>query len=166
MLSIVRFEPEHLGGCRRVFETIPDWFGIPASNEAYLRGLGELPAWVALENAEVLGFASVRPHFKQSAELEVLAVRRDRHRRGIGRGLVDACEEWARRRGVLWLHVKTLGPSDPDPGYANTRAFYRSLGFFPLFETELWGPENPTLVSVRQLDRPVEHPVAVEEEAP
>jgi GNAT superfamily N-acetyltransferase len=166
MVSIVRFEPAHLGGCRRVFETIPDWFGIPASNEKYLGDLLELPAWSALEGDEVVGFASVREHFAQSAELEVLAVRRDRHRAGIGRALVAACELWLRGRGVIWLHVKTLAASDPDPGYRRTRAFYRALGFFPLFEAELWGPANPTLVSVRQLDRPVEHAVAVEQETP
>ncbi|HEU4428353.1 MAG TPA: GNAT family N-acetyltransferase [Myxococcota bacterium] len=151
MPAIVPFEPAHLPACRAIFETIPEWFGIAASNEKYLRELGELPAFVAVESDAVVGFASLRTHFPEAAELEVLAVRRDLHRRGAGRALVSHCEDWLRARGVAWLHVKTLAPSDPDPGYAKTRAFYRALGFAPLFETELWGPGNPTLISVKRL---------------
>jgi len=151
MPTIAPFESTHLPACRAVFETIPDWFGTPASNEKYLRELAELPAFVALEGGAVIGFASLRPHTPEAAELEVLAVRRDLHRRGAGRALVAHCEAWLRERGVGWLHVKTLAPSSPDAGYAKTRAFYRALGFAPLFETELWGPENPTLISVKKL---------------
>jgi hypothetical protein len=48
--------------------------------------------------------------------------------------------------------VKTLAPSDPDPGYEATRAFYAAAGFRPL-ETlpQVWGPENPCLLMVRPL---------------
>ena len=50
------------------------------------------------------------------------------------------------------LHVKTLAPSDPDPGYAATRAFYAAAGFRPLeVLPEVWGPENPCLLMVRPL---------------
>jgi len=36
--------------------------------------------------------------------------------------------------------------------YARTRAFYRALGFLPLEErTDIWGPENPCLISVKAL---------------
>ena len=60
--------------------------------------------------------------------------------------------EELRQRGFAVLHVKTLAPSHPDPFYARTRAFYRALGFEPVFETPLlWGPENPALVSVKLL---------------
>lgn len=151
MPSIVPYAPAHAAACRRIFETIPEWFGIAESNEKYLRELAELPSFVALSAHEVVGFVSLRRHFPESAELEVLAVRRDLHRAGCGRGLVEHCERWLRERGVSWLHVKTLAPSDPDPGYRATRAFYGALGFAPLFETELWGPENPTVVLVKTL---------------
>lgn len=174
MVTIVAFRPAHLRACREIFGTLGDWFGIAESNEKYLRELSELPAFVAVVRRRVVGFASLRRHFPGAAELEVLAVRRDLHRRGIGRALIARCEAWCALRGVEMLHVKTLAPSDPDAGYARTRAFYRALGFVPLFETELWGPENPMLVAVKalkargsaQLDRPIEQPIAVEQESP
>ena len=36
-------------GCEAVFATLPDWFGLPESNEAYLADLALLPAWVATD---------------------------------------------------------------------------------------------------------------------
>lgn len=81
-----------------------------------------------------------------------MAVLPGHHRQGIGRDLLRHAEAVARSRGGRWLHVKTLGPSDPYPPYARTRAFCEGMGFAPLFETkELWGEKNPALVSVKPL---------------
>lgn len=151
-ISIETFHERHHASCAAILDALPDWFGIPESNARYLEGLFALPAFVAVRGDDVLGFASLRMHFERSAELEVMAVRPDRHRRGVGRALVDHCERWLRARGVVVFHVKTLAPSHPDPFYARTRAFYRALGFEPVFETPaLWGPDNPSLISVKLL---------------
>jgi hypothetical protein len=53
--------------------------------------------------------------------------------------------------GCRALHVKTLGPTHPDRGYAKTRAFYRSVGFLPLEETNGLWPDNPCLIMVKWL---------------
>ena len=48
--------------------------------------------------------------------------------------------------------MKTLAPSDPDPSYAATRAFYAAVGFLPLEELpQVWGPQNPCLLMVKAL---------------
>jgi ribosomal protein S18 acetylase RimI-like enzyme len=81
-----------------------------------------------------------------------MAVAPNDHREGIGRALLGHIESDARAQGGGWLHVKTLGPSHPDPYYARTRAFYEAMGFEPLFEsTTIWGPDNPALVLVKQV---------------
>jgi coenzyme F420-0:L-glutamate ligase/coenzyme F420-1:gamma-L-glutamate ligase len=65
-------------------------------------------------------------------------------------------------RGIPYLHVKTLGPSRPDPGYDATRSFYEAVGFVALEELHgLWDENNPTLVLVKDVRpgftvRPVE----------
>ena len=75
-----------------------------------------------------------------------MAVLPEQHRRGIGRALVERAAAYARAEGLTLLHVKTLAPSDPDPGYAATRRFYEAVGFMPLEELpQVWGPENPCL---------------------
>lgn len=150
--TIHPFQSTHHPACAAILGSLRDWFGLPESNARYLQGLFELPAFVAVRADEVVGFASLRAHFERSAELEVMAVRPDLHRRGVGRALVAHCEGWLRERGFAVLHVKTLAPSHPDPFYARTRSFYRALGFEPVFESSaLWGPENPALVSVKFL---------------
>ena len=45
------------------------------------------------------------------------------------------------------LQVKTFGPSGASEEYERTRAFYESVGFWPLEErTDIRGPENPCLI--------------------
>jgi GNAT superfamily N-acetyltransferase len=81
-----------------------------------------------------------------------MAVDRHCHRNGTGRALLDWAQEWCERAGVRWLHVKTRGPSTPDPGYDVTRKFYLACGFEPLFETlDLWGPENAALILIKTI---------------
>ncbi len=151
-VDVVPFRDEHLADCEAILAALPDWFGIPESNRGFIRGLSELPAFVALQDGAVVGFASLRLHTERSAELEVLAVRPEIHRRGAGSALVASCEAWLRRRGVTLLHVKTLAPSHPDPFYARTRAFYLAHDFQPLFESDAFsGAENPLLVLVKSL---------------
>jgi GNAT superfamily N-acetyltransferase len=150
--EIVPFDASMTLACERILAALPDWFGIPASNEAYIRSLPRLTTFVARLGGVVVGFVALEQHFPESAENHVLAVHPDHHRQGIGRALLRHAEEWLRSRGVELFHVKTLGPSDPYPPYADTRAFYQALGFRPLFETTaLWGPENPALVLAKAL---------------
>lgn len=150
--TIVPFAPPFQRECEALIAALPDWFGIPESNAAYLRNLSLLPSWVALLESRVAGAMTLQQHFPSAFEVHFMAVHPDHHRQGIGRALLHHAEEAARSRGGLWLHVKTLGPSHPDPFYARTRAFYTSMGFAPLFETTaLWGAENPALVLVKRL---------------
>lgn len=97
----------------------------------------------------MLGLISGRRHFPECAEIELLAVRPDRHRRGVGRALVDAFAAHHAGEGVRIIEVKTLGPSHPDEGYARTRAFYLGIGFLRIEETDLWGDDNPALFLCR-----------------
>ena len=149
---IVPFEFNHLAECERILTSLPDWFGIPESNEDYLRNLATLPSWVALRNESVVGAITLETHLPRSREVYFMAVAPSDHRQGVGSALLDHLESEARSHGGGWLHVKTLGPSNPDPYYARTRAFYLAKGFEPLFESPtIWGPENPTLVLLKQV---------------
>jgi ribosomal protein S18 acetylase RimI-like enzyme len=85
---------------------------------------------------------------------EVNCVAVDSEHRGQGRGarLHARAEEWLVDQGACTLQVKTLAESHPSTAYAETRKFYRALGFKPLevFPT-LWAPHLPVLQLVKVL---------------
>ena len=150
-------EIEHRAGgsgaiCETILASLPEWFGIAESNAAYARAAEEGPAWLALDGDEAVGLMILRRHPDAAAENWLLAVRRERRGDGVGRRLIAAAVEWAAGDGAAYLLVKTLGPSHPSEPYAETRAFYRAMGFEPLEElTEIWGEENPCLLMVLPL---------------
>lgn len=142
------YEPD----CSKIIAALPDWFGIPEANAAYLESLNKFPSWVAIKDERVVGVIKLAESYPGSFEIHFLAVHPDFHRQGVGRKLVNLVQEEARKREGKWLHVKTLSPSHPDPYYARTREFYFALGFSPLFETDaLWGPENPAVILIKAL---------------
>ncbi len=153
MQSTIReLKPADVPACARILADLLDWFGIEASNRAYLESLSRLPAAVAEADGRIVGFAAIELHNPVSAEIHVMGVERIRHRQGVGRELVRWAREASRARGARWLHVKTRGPATPDPEYAHRRAFYLAQGFEPLFESlSLWGAENAALILVSSL---------------
>ena len=126
-----------------------DWFGIEEATQGYIQAAAALPTFAVEPD---LAFLCVKQHTPRAAELYVMGVRREHHRRGIGRGLVRAAESWCRARGIRYLHVKTLGPSNSSPGYDATRAFYEAQGFVALEEMHgFWDEENPALILVKDV---------------
>jgi len=107
---------------------------------------------VAKVDGEAAGLLALRPTSPAARELHVLAVRREHHRRGIGRALVERAAAYAREEGFSLLRAKTLGPGIEDEGYAGTRAFYEAVGLVPVeVIPAVWGAENPCLIMVRPL---------------
>ena len=133
--------------CERVLRDLPEWFGIEEATAAYIRDVAELPTFGIGDDA----ILSLKLHTPRAAEVYVMGVRRDRHRQGLGGALLDAAEAYLRARGVEYLQVKTLGPSDDDEGYAGTRAFYEARGFVPLEEIHGLWEHNPCLLLVKAL---------------
>jgi GNAT superfamily N-acetyltransferase len=133
--------------CESILRELPDWFGIEEATLDYIEAVAELPTFAAGEDA----FLSLKLHYPKAAEVYVMGVRPNAHRRGLGTALLGAAEEYLRARDVEYLQVKTLGPSHPDEGYGRTRLFYEARGFVPLEEIhDLW-PENPCLLLVKRL---------------
>lgn len=142
----------HPDDLRRIIDTLPDWFGMAAENDGYVEKAKTCTNVVAREADEIVGICLLLSHGPQSVEIDFLGVPPDRHRRGIGRAIVEHVERELQAGGVRLLHLKTFGPSVPNEPYERTRAFYDGLGFVPLEErNDIWGPENPCLILVKAL---------------
>jgi GNAT superfamily N-acetyltransferase len=139
----------------RLLGLLPGWFGIEASNLAYLESARTMPAYLAWPDGEAdappSGVLLAARHFLGAAEVYLLAVDPGRHRSGAGRALVAALEADLIADGVAFLQVKTLGPSDPDAGYQLTRRFYAGVGFQPLEEIHGLWPGSPCLLMIKYL---------------
>jgi len=145
-------QPEDVPTCERILLALPEWLGLPEANIAFIESLRRLPAFVVVVEAEIVGFLALETQNAVSAEIRIVAVTPALHRHGVGRALLSRAPEWCTEKRVRWLHVKTRGPSTPDPYYERTRLFFVAQGFDPLFESPtLWGPDDAALVLVQPI---------------
>ena len=138
--------------CKAILPSLPTWFGIPSANTEYAKAADANPTFVAYEDGNAVGLTTITRFGEFAAEVHLMAVLPELHRRGLGRRMLDDAEHWLRAQGVEYLQVKTLSASAPDEGYAKTRAFYRAVGFRELEEfPDLWDPANPALQLIKRL---------------
>ena len=74
--------------CALILRALPDWFGVQAAVEDYIRAVNELPTVVAWVAGQPAGFFALKQHFPRAAEAYVL-------------GLLPAAS--ARTRSRRWL---------------------------------------------------------------
>ncbi len=138
--------------CARILLALPDWFGIEKATKAYISACADLPLIACFSGENPVGFVALKIHGKFAAEIYVMGITREYHRRGIGSKLLAQAEKYLAGEGIRFLQVKTLAPSRESMGYAKTRQFYQSVGFVPLEEfSELWGKDNPCLLLIKTI---------------
>jgi ribosomal protein S18 acetylase RimI-like enzyme len=138
--------------CEPIIRALPAWFGIEGAIIDYLLDIDALPTFIARREGQAVGFLTLSYHNEHTAEVHIIGVHPDFHRRGIGQMLLGHAEAHLATAGVEYLLVKTLGPSHPDIHYARTRAFYAAMGFKPLQEfKEFWDAKNPCLLMIKVL---------------
>jgi len=135
-----------------VLADLPAGYVLPHDVADYVAAAGHMVTYHALAgDGEVVGVLLLEPHFPEAVEVYLMAVRNSHLRQGIGRRLLASVEGDARAFGTRLIEVKTIGPSNPDPRFAATRAFYQEMGFLPVEEIPgLWG-NKPALVMVKVL---------------
>lgn len=137
---------------QHILADLKEWFGIPEATESYIKESSALPFWAAFDGEKPVGFVAVLRHFSEAAEIHVMGILKAYRRKGAGRLLLGEVEKWCADQGISFLQVKTLSASHPDACYAETRAFYRAVGFVELEEfSNLWGTANPCLLMIKKI---------------
>lgn len=136
---------------RIILEALPDWFGIPEATEAYIADSKDRPFFCAFDGGKPVGFLYLKETGRHTVELAVMGVRREYHRKGIGRRLFAQARLEAVRLGYAFMQVKTV-QMGRYPIYDDTNRFYLSLGFKELevFLT-LWDACNPCQIYIMAL---------------
>jgi ribosomal protein S18 acetylase RimI-like enzyme len=135
--------------------SLPYHFGHERGRAECARAVRTQEGLVAVEEGDVIGFLTLRRHDPRSAEITWMAVRADRRRRGVGRELVERAVDDLARDGVELLSLLTVAESEPDwretDNYADTRAFYRAVGFVPLRELALESWDERAVILARPI---------------
>lgn len=141
--AIVRpYKPGDLGACRALWVELtqkhrelyddPDLGGTDPGRrfDDHLGAVGPEIRWVAEVDQRVVGLAGLMPRGEE-AELEPLVVAQGRHGQGIGRLLVGAVREGARRAHHRFLVVR------PDALNVTALQCFHGLGFDNLGQADL-----------------------------
>ena len=138
--------------CNTILRGLPSWFGVEESIVDYVEKVQDMPFYAAYDGERPIGFVAIKVHNPHTAEVCVMGILKDYHRRGIGKKLIEHCEIYCRDNNMDYLTVKTLDESRQSNSYEKTRLFYLSVGFkplevFPLF----WDEDNPCLFLVKNM---------------
>jgi len=153
-MAVRPLRPDDAPACDAIIAALPEWFGDAHGIRECAEAVRAQPGFVAMVDDTVAGFLTVTRPRARVAEISWMAVHPDHRGEGHGRALVDALVRTLHDDGTRFLAVKTLSDRDPYPPYAQTRAFYEAMGFLPLMDLDIWGPENPALLLVRSVSRP------------
>ena len=139
--------------CNDVLRALPGWFGIEESIVEYVNDVKTMPFFSAYDNGKAIGFVAIKAHGDYSAEVCVMGILKEYHRKGIGKKLIDMCVNYCENGSIEFLTVKTLDDSRESKSYEKTRLFYQSVGFkkletFPL----LWDENNPCLFMAKHIN--------------
>lgn len=136
---------------RAVLEALSEWFGLPESTEKYIEESANQRFFAAFDGEKPVGFICIKKTGDATAEIAVMGVLKEYHRRGIGRKLFEKAKESASKSGFEFMQVKTVQQGRYSE-YDATNEFYKSLGFreFELFPT-LWDEWNPCQIYIMSI---------------
>lgn len=139
--------------CEQILTSLPDWFGIPSAIENYSQQVRSMPVFVCTIGEEAIGFVALKHHNENNLEVYVIGVLQEFHRNGIGKKLLEICEQYCMSKNYSYLTVKTLADTNLDKNYAKTRAFYQNVGFKPLkILAGYWDEHNPCLLMIKRIE--------------
>ncbi len=138
--------------CNDILRALPSWFGIEESILEYVEAVKNMPFFAAFAGDNSIGFTAVKIHNQYTAEICVMGVLSEYHRKGIGRKLIEYAQNYCVENGYKFLTVKTLDKSRASKSYEKTRKFYIGMGFYPLEVFPLfWDEQNPCLFLAKAL---------------
>lgn len=151
MIAVIKDPDEKRAIARAVLESLTEWFEVEESREGYIHDCADWTFLAAKNDDRVMGFLCLKKTGNATVELAVMGVKKEYHKQGIGRKLVEKAKEAARAEGYEFMQVKTVKMGIYDD-YDRTNLFYISCGFkelevFPL----LWDEANPCQIYVMSL---------------
>jgi rhodanese-related sulfurtransferase/GNAT superfamily N-acetyltransferase len=153
-MQIRSLRADDADACDAIVASLPGWFGDPTGLRDCAEAVRSQPGYVSMVDRTPVGFLTFTTPRPSVAEISWMAVHAKHRGSGHGRALLEALVDALHVARARFVVVKTLSDRDPDDGYAQTRAFYLAMGFTPLLDLDIWGPDNPALLLVRTIAAP------------
>lgn len=136
---------------REILTQLPEWFGLPDSTNEYIHNSKNMPFWACYDEDKPIGFIVLKETSNVTAEIYVMGIIKEYHRKGIGQLLWNEFLQYAKAHGYEYVQVKTVRKGHYKD-YDITNAFYEKLGFkelecFPA----LWDEWNPCQIYVKYI---------------
>jgi len=152
VIRAVFAEEEKTQICNDILHSLPDWFANEEAIADYSVKVRPMPFYAVDVGGQTVGFAAVKIHNSDTAEICVMGIRNENHRQRLGTGLIREAERFCKASGHRFLTVKTLDGSVDFKPYEKTRKFYEQAGFIPLEVFPLyWDADNPCLFLAKYL---------------
>lgn len=134
-----------------ILNKLPEWFGLPESTNEYINCSKDMPFWAFVKNEEIRGFIALKETSLYVIEIYVMGVLKEFHKKKIGLDLFKACYDYSKKRGYLYMQVKTVKEGYYKE-YDITNKFYKNIGFKE-FECipELWDKSNPCQIYIMSI---------------
>ncbi|MEM6753167.1 MAG: GNAT family N-acetyltransferase [Cyanobacteria bacterium P01_C01_bin.38] len=91
--------------CEDIMRSLPQWFGIEAAIIQYVKEIEQFPTFIEMEDNQAVGFLTIKKHNQFAAEIYVMGVLLQMHRKGIGSCLIEQAEKFIKRNGIEYLQV-------------------------------------------------------------
>ncbi len=135
---------------QNILKSLPEWFGLEESNAQYVKDVLGMPfIKIELDN-QVIGFCALKVENKHHLNMHVLGIKKEYHRMGIGKKLLEFIDRYVKENHYRYLSVLTLSSKNPNKEYQQTREFYLANGFIELMELPtLWDEFNPAVLLIK-----------------
>lgn len=120
--------------CRKITADLPDYFGIPETNEHYFVGMRSNHNFAAKLGGDYIGLISLDFPYPNNCNIYWMAILQEHQGKGVGHKLIERACKYARKIGATTITVETLAPSQSDENYLRTYDFYQAVGFTPLID--------------------------------
>ena len=125
-----------------IINNLHNWFEDPTANQNYIKTSKNAIFFADIEETSQ-GFITLVPTSKYTLELNIMGVKLEFQRQGIGKKLFETAKKHAKELGYEYIQVKTVKQGIYSE-YDATNKFYQNLGFRELeVIPEIWDENNP-----------------------
>lgn len=136
---------------REILYDLPEWFGMPESTESYITDSQDMPYLAAYADSKLVGFIVLNATSPDTADIFVMGIKKEFHRKGIGRKLNETYENMAKDLGFSYSQVKTVQTGHYEE-YDITNNFYKAMGYVELeCFPDMWDSWNPCQIYIKYI---------------